>query len=145
MSTNKNRIYLVNVSNQETVVKASWAGDAVMKVMHLHPYEIDKRVTINDYGWYVVETIKGVVYAKPLENVEGLIERHQKTAPQPYRVLAQAYYGERCIYADYYRTRAKTQKGLYKTMAKIEDNFKHILDLYGYGAWTRLGFTIEYK
>ena len=137
-----NRLYLVNVNNQESVIKASWAGEAVLKVMHLHPYEIDKRVTIDADGWYVVDTVKGTVYAKPLENVEGLIERHQKT--KPYRVLAQAYYGERCVYADYYRTRAKTQKGLARTMVQIEDNFKHILGLMGYD-WTRLSFKVEYK
>ena len=150
MVTNRSRMYLVNVSNQESVVKASWAGEAVLKVMHLQPYEIDKRVTIDADGWYVVDTVKGTVYAKPLEDVEGLIERHQlgyghqKTAPKPYRVSAQAYYGERCVYADYYRTRAKTQKGLYKTLAQIEDNFKHIIGLMGYD-WTRLSFKVEYK
>ena len=115
-----------------------------MKVMHLHPYEIDKRVTVDVDGWYVVDTVKGVVYAKPLENVEGLIEKHQKGTPKPYRVLAQAYYGERCVYADYYRTRAKTQKGLARTMEQIEDNFKHILGLIRYD-WTRLSFKVEYK
>lgn len=138
-------MYLVNVSGQESVVKASWAGEAVMKVMHLQPYEIDRQVTIDADGWYVVDTVKGTVYAKPLESVEGLIERHQKTAsPKPYRVSAQAYYGEWCVYADYYRTRAKTQKGLRRTMTQIEDNFKHILGLMGFD-WTRLSFEIEYK
>ena len=150
MFTNRSRMYLVNVSNQESVVKASWAGEAVMKVMHLQPYEIDRRVTIDAAGWYVVDTVKGTVYTKPLEdastlaNVEGLIERHQKTTPKPYRVLAQAYYGERCVYAESYRTRAKTQKGLRKTLVQIEDNFKHILGVMGYD-WTRLSFKVEYK
>jgi len=156
MSINGNRMYLVNISGasglagQESVVKAHWAGEAVMKVMHLQPYEIDKQVTIDADGWYVVDTVKGVVYAKPLENVEGLIERHQKVAselavaPKPYRVFAQAYYVDQCVYADYYRTRAKTQKGLARTMVQIEDNFKHILGLMGHD-WTRLSFEIEYK
>ena len=158
MSTNQftsvKRIYLVNVNNQESVVKASWAGEAVMKAMNLQPYEIDKRVTIDADGWYVVDTVKGIVYAKPLEDVEGLIERNPpaswrkeekgKAMPKPYRVFAQAYCGERCIYADYYPTRARTQKGLARTMEKIEDNFKHILGLMGYD-WTRLSFKIEYK
>lgn len=139
-----NRMYLVNVSGQESVVKASWSGEAVLKVMHLQPYEIDKRVTIDSDGWYVVDTVKGTVYAKPLEDVEGLIERHQKTAPKPYRVSAQAYYGELCVYADYYRTRAKTQNGLHRTMMQVENNFKHILDVMGYD-WTRLTFKVEYK
>ena len=143
------RYYFVNTYNadqgKERVVKAHWAGEAVMKVLNLHPYEIDKQVTIDADGWYVVDTVKGTVYAKPLEDVEGLIERHQKTTPKPYRVFALAYYGERCVYADYYRwTRAKTQKGLVRTMEQIEDNFKHILGLMGYD-WTRLSFNIEYK
>lgn len=147
------RVYLVNVSGQESVVKAQWAGEAVMKVMHLQPYEIDKQTTMDSDGWYVVDTVKGIVYAKPLENVEGLIERHQEkvkvaselaVTPKPYRVFAQAYYGERCVYADYYRTRAKTQKGLFRALVQIENNLKHILGLMGYD-WTRLSFKIEYK
>lgn len=144
------RVYLVNVggasglAGQESVVKAQWAGDAVMKVMHLQPYEIDKQTTIDADGWYVVDTVKGIVYAKPLENVEGLIEKHQKVTPKPYRVFAQAYYGYRCVYVDYYQTRAKTQKGLARTMAQVEDNFRHILGLIGCD-WTRLSFEIEYK
>ena len=136
------RVYLVNVNNQESVVKAQWAGEAVMKVMNLHPYEIDKQVTIDDDEWYVVDTVKGTAYAKPLANVEGLIEKHQ--VKLPYRVFARAYRDELCVYADYYRTRAKTQKGLARTMEQIEDNFKHILDVMGYD-WTRLSFNIEYK
>ena len=151
MSVVKSCMYLVNVSGQESVVKASWAGEAVLKVMHLQPYEIDKQVTIDADGWCVVDTVKGTVYAKPLEDVEGLIERRQvdtqekvKTMPKPYRVFARAYYGERCVYADYYWTRAKTQKGLARTMEHIEDNFKHTLGLMGYD-WTRLSFEIEYK
>ena len=138
------RVYLVNVSGasglagQESVVKAHWAGEAVMKVMHLQPYEIDKQVTIDADGWYVVDTVKGTAYAKPLTLAQDT------QVKLPYRVFARAYRDNLCVYADYYKTQARTQKGLARTMEQIEKNFKHVLELMGYD-WTRLSFDIEYK
>jgi hypothetical protein len=114
------RMYIVHHSdtNQETFIKACSAYEAVRMVFHLEYYELDSPY-IDDYGWYVFETIKGTVSAK-------LYEREICTS-----FTFKVYLGNLTVYTKVYRTKASTSNGLKRSESLFKNKLKHELGLIG--------------
>ena len=129
-ATTRERMYIVNWNNQETVVKATWKGEAVMKVLGLLRNEFGYHHEDQD-NWTCFESIKGKAWVK-LHKVRV-----------PYGLTYVAHLGYREVYKKFFKTRANTQNGLLRSESLYSNKFKHEMSLMGID-WTSIVSTVHY-